>query len=147
MPNTAMACPWRHSTGVERRSSVCRGAGNGGLITPSSRIAAREVGNPIDLIHGKAAGRAALAKLAAHKDIDLIAAELVKVEADRTPVLEQARLELFEPRDQARHAQEHAGGAVSRRDCTNPQIVGPSDGRSFRLALRWAALRAGVPVF
>src|ERR1700731_1147557 len=79
------------------------------------RIAAREIGNPIDLIHGKAAGRAALAKLAAHKDINLIAAELVKVEADHTPVFEQARLELFEPRDQARHAQEHAGGAVAAR--------------------------------
>src|SRR5262249_25170019 len=62
-----------------------------------------------------AAARVALVKLAANKDIDLIAAELVKVEADRTPVFEQARLELFEPGDQARHAQEHAGGAVAAR--------------------------------
>jgi hypothetical protein len=73
------------------------------------------IGNPIDLIHGEAAARVALVKLAVNKDIDLIAAELVKVEADRTAVFEEARLELFEPRDKARPAEEHAGGAGAAR--------------------------------
>src|SRR5215471_3083255 len=77
------------------------------------RISAREIGNPIDLIHGKGLGRLTRAKLAANKAIDLITAKLVKVEANRSSLFKNARPQFFETSAKPCPAEEHAVRAVT----------------------------------
>src|SRR5215469_13460295 len=77
------------------------------------RIAAREISNPIDLIHGKGLGSLTRAKLAANKAIDLITAKLVKVEANRSSLFKKARPQFFETSAKPTPPKEHAVRAVT----------------------------------
>jgi hypothetical protein len=97
------------------------------------RIAGREIGNPIDLIRGKTAGHLARAELAANKGIDLIAAELVQVEADRSLVFEQVRLQVFEPEDEVSAAEKHAGRTVAAGCQIAAEFLELPVGQSVRL--------------